>query len=164
MSNAYQVQTHKTRTQVNPSNHRESIAEYAVATPDQVNAAVDAALKAKPAWEALSFEDRAAIFLRASELIAGKYRQDLNASTMLSQGKNIWQAEIDAPAETVDFFRYYVQEAWSLFAQQPKVHLPGQWNKMEYRPLEASSTPLHLSTLRRWELPLLVQRLCSATW
>ncbi|PWI69352.1 hypothetical protein PCL_00999 [Purpureocillium lilacinum] len=131
-----QVQTHKTRTQVNPSNHRESIAEYAVATPDQVNAAVDAALKAKPAWEALPFEDRAAIFLRASELIAGKYRQDLNASTMLSQGKNIWQAEIDAPAETVDFFRYYVQEAWSLFAQQPKVHLPGQWNKMEYRPLE----------------------------
>ncbi|UNI23732.1 L-glutamate gamma-semialdehyde dehydrogenase [Purpureocillium takamizusanense] len=131
-----QVQTHKARIQVNPSNHRQSIAEYAIATPEQVNAAVDAALKAKPAWEALPFEDRAAIFLRASELIAGKYRQDIVASTMLGQGKNIWQAEIEAPTETVDFFRYYVQEAWSLFAQQPKVHPSGQWNKMEYRPLE----------------------------
>lgn len=125
-----------TRNQLNPSNHREVVAQYAVATPDQVNAAVDAALRAKPAWEALPFEDRAAIFLRASELIAGKYRQDIVASTMLGQGKNVWQAEIEAPTETVDFFRYYVQEAWSLFAQQPKVHPAGQWNKMEYRPLE----------------------------
>jgi 1-pyrroline-5-carboxylate dehydrogenase len=112
------------------------VADYAIATPDQVNAAIDAALKAKPAWEAMPFEDRAAIFLRASELIAGKYRSEIVASTMLGQGKNVWQAEVEAPSETVDFFRYYIQEAWSLFAQQPKEHPFGQWNKMEYRPLE----------------------------
>lgn len=131
-----QTQTVQSRKQVNPSNHSQSVADYAIATPDQVNAAVDAALKAKPAWEALPFEDRAAIFLRASELIAGKYRQDIVASTMLGQGKNVWQAEIEAPTESVDFFRYYVQEAWSLFAQQPKVHPSGQWNKLDYRALE----------------------------
>ncbi|KAL3301442.1 delta-1-pyrroline-5-carboxylate dehydrogenase, partial [Colletotrichum asianum] len=130
------VKTHSTRRQLNPSKHREAVAEYAIADSEQVNAAVDAALKAKPAWEALPFEDRAAIFLRASELIAGKYRQEIVASTMIGQGKNVWQAEIEAPTETVDFFRYYIQEAWSLFSQQPKVHPSGQWNKLEYRPLE----------------------------
>ncbi|KAH7001219.1 Aldehyde/histidinol dehydrogenase [Ilyonectria destructans] len=130
------VKTEQTRKQENPSFHKEIVAEYAIATPDHVNAAIDAALKAKPAWEAMPFEDRAAIFLRASELIAGKYRSDIVAATMLGQGKNIWQAEIEAPSETVDFFRYYIQEAWSLFAQQPKVQPSGQWNKMEYRPLE----------------------------
>ncbi|KAK7425682.1 hypothetical protein QQZ08_007780 [Neonectria magnoliae] len=90
------VKTKKTRQQENPSSHREIIAEYAIATPDQVDAAIDAALKAKPAWEATPFEDRAAVFLRASELIAGKYRSDIVAATMLGQGKNIWQAEIEA--------------------------------------------------------------------
>ncbi|KAK0367926.1 delta-1-pyrroline-5-carboxylate dehydrogenase [Colletotrichum limetticola] len=103
-------------TQLNPSNHREPVAQYACATPEQVNGAIDAALKAKPAWEALPFEDRAAIFLRASELIAGKYRSDIVASTMLGQGKNIWQAEIEAPSETVDFFRIqpisYIKSSW----------------------------------------------------
>ncbi|KAI8231420.1 Delta-1-pyrroline-5-carboxylate dehydrogenase [Colletotrichum sp. SAR 10_99] len=134
--NGVKVKTRSTRRQLNPSKHREAVAEYAIADSEQVNAAVDAALKAKPAWEALPFEDRAAIFLRASELIAGKYRQEIVASTMVSQGKNVWQAEIEAPTETVDFFRYYIQEAWSLFSQQPKVHPSGQWNKLEYRPLE----------------------------
>ncbi|KAI7771824.1 hypothetical protein LZL87_006100 [Fusarium oxysporum] len=122
--------------QQNPSNHKEVVAEYATATPEHVNAAIDAALKAKPAWEALPFEDRAAIFLRAAELVTGKYRSDIVAATMLGMGKNIWQAEIDAPAETADFFRHYIDEAWKLYAQQPKVQTPGVWNKMEYRPLE----------------------------
>ncbi|PKY01615.1 delta-1-pyrroline-5-carboxylate dehydrogenase mitochondrial precursor, partial [Aspergillus campestris IBT 28561] len=134
--NGSAVKPHQTLKQQNPSQHRETIAEYALASPEQVNAAVDAALQAKPSWEATPFEDRAAIFLRASELIAGKYRSDIVAATMLGQGKNIWQAEIDAAAETVDFFRHYIHEAWSLFAQQPRVQPAGQWNKMEYRPLE----------------------------
>ncbi|POR32997.1 Delta-1-pyrroline-5-carboxylate dehydrogenase, mitochondrial, partial [Tolypocladium paradoxum] len=145
-----QVQTQQSRKQQNPSNHREIIAEYAAATPQQVNEAIDAALKAKPAWEAMAFEDRAAIFLRACELIAGKYRSDIVASTMLGQGKNIWQAEIDAAAETVDFFRYYIQEAWSLYGQQPKVHPDGNWNKLEYRPLEGfvySIAPFNFTAL-----------------
>ncbi|KAK1143518.1 hypothetical protein N8T08_006324 [Aspergillus melleus] len=134
--NGSSVETLQYRQQENPSKHREIVAEYATATPAQTNAAVDAALKAKPAWEAMPFEDRAAIFLRASELIAGKYRSELVAATMLGQGKNIWQAEIDAPAETVDFFRSYIQECWSLFSQQPRFQTTGSWNKLEYRPLE----------------------------
>lgn len=121
---------------MNPSKHREIVAEYASATPSQVNAAVDAALAAKPAWEAMPFEDCAAIFLRACELITGKYRSELVAATMIDQGKNIWQAEIDSPAETVDFFRCYIQEAWSLYSQQPGIQPEGSWNKLEYRPLE----------------------------
>lgn len=136
VANKYQLETIESRKQKNPSKHREIVAEYAAATPEQTNAAVDAALKVKPAWEAMPFEDRAAIFLRASELITGKYRSELVAATMLGQGKNIWQAEIDAPAETVDFFRHYIQECWALFSQQPKVQPAGTWNKLEYRPLE----------------------------
>ncbi|KAK2598272.1 hypothetical protein N8I77_011696 [Diaporthe amygdali] len=127
-----------------------SLAEYACATPDQTNAAIDAALKAKPDWEALPFEDRASIFLRASELIAGKYRSDVVASTMLGQGKNIWQAEIEAPSETVDFFRYYVQDAWKLYSYQPTEQPAGNWNKMEYRPLEGfvySVAPFNFTAL-----------------
>lgn len=123
-------------TQENPSSFREIVAEYAGASPTDVNKCIDAALKAKPAWEAMPFEDRAAIFLRACELITGKYRATINAATMLGQGKNVFQAEIDAACETVDFFRYYIQQAWKLFAQQPTIHTPGTWNKMEYRPLE----------------------------
>lgn len=145
-----QVETLQSRKQVNPSNHQQIVADYAIATPAQVNAAIDAALAAKPAWEAMPFEDRAAIFLRASELIAGKYRSEIVASTMLGQGKNVWQAEIEAPTETVDFFRFYVQEAWSLFAQQPREQPPGQWNKMEYRPLEGfvySIAPFNFTAL-----------------
>ncbi|KAJ5756689.1 hypothetical protein N7533_006232 [Penicillium manginii] len=134
--NGTEIETKESRTQLNPSKHSEIIATYASATPEQVNASIDAAMKAKPAWEATPFEDRAAIFLRASELVTGKYRSEIVAATMLGQGKNIWQAEIDAAAETADFFRHYIHEAWALFAQQPKVHLDGHWNKMEYRPLE----------------------------
>ncbi|KAL1625477.1 hypothetical protein SLS56_007371 [Neofusicoccum ribis] len=134
--NGAQVNTEKTLKQANPSKHSETVAEYASASPANVNASIDAALKAKPEWEAMPFEDRAAIFLRACELITGKYRPAIVAATMLGQGKNIWQAEIDAAAETADFFRYYIQECWNLFSQQPKVHLSGTWNKLEYRPLE----------------------------
>ncbi|KAJ5388695.1 hypothetical protein N7509_011236 [Penicillium cosmopolitanum] len=134
--NGSEIETKESRTQLNPSKHSEIIAHYASATPEQVNASIDAAMKAKPAWEATPFEDRAAIFLRASELVTGKYRSEIVAATMLGQGKNIWQAEIDAAAETADFFRHYIHEAWALFAQQPKVHLDGHWNKLEYRPLE----------------------------
>ncbi|KAJ5913884.1 hypothetical protein N7504_002767 [Penicillium tannophilum] len=134
--NGTEVQTKQSRSQSNPSKHSEIVAHYASASGEQVDAAIDAALKAKPAWEAMPFEDRAAIFLRASELVTGKYRAEIVAATMLGQGKNIWQAEIDAAAETADFFRHYIHEAWALFSQQPKIQTEGVWNKMEYRPLE----------------------------
>ncbi|RMZ78247.1 hypothetical protein DV737_g3995, partial [Chaetothyriales sp. CBS 132003] len=134
--NGFAINSETTTSQENPSRHSEAVANYASATPEDVNAAIDAALKAKPAWEAMAFDDRAAIFLRACDLISGKYRAECVATTMLGQGKNIWQAEIDAAAETVDFFRYYIQECWNLFAQQPQVQLDGTWNRLEYRPLE----------------------------
>lgn len=92
--------------QLNPSVHSEVVAEWTPATATHTNQAIEAALKAKPAWENTPFEDRAAIFLRAAELVAGKYRSELVAATMLGQGKNIWQAEIDAAAETCDLLRY----------------------------------------------------------
>lgn len=98
----------------------------------------------------MSFEDRASIFLRACELIVGKYRYDLMAATMLGQGKNIWQAEIDSSVETVDFFRQYVKACEDLFSQQPKVNDKGVWNRMEYRPLEGfiySITPFNFTAL-----------------
>ncbi|KAH0839180.1 Delta-1-pyrroline-5-carboxylate dehydrogenase, mitochondrial [Fonsecaea pedrosoi] len=135
-STTIQINSDTSTKQINPSRHGEAVAEYASATPQNVNAAIDAALRAKSAWENMPFEDRASIFLRACELISTKYRAEVVATTMLGQGKNIWQSEIDAAAETCDFFRYYIQECWALFGQQPQVHPSGTWNKLEYRPLE----------------------------
>jgi len=93
-------------------------------------------MQAKKYWESLSFEDRSSIFLRAADLISHKYRYDLNAAAMLGQGKTVWQAEIDAIAETVDFFRFNVKFAEEIYKQQPPVNSKGVWNRSEYRPLE----------------------------
>ncbi|KAI1452450.1 Aldehyde/histidinol dehydrogenase [Annulohypoxylon moriforme] len=137
-------------SQLNPSKHAENVAQYASASAKDVDACIDAALKAKPAWEALPFEDRASIFLRACHLITGKYRYELMAATMLGQGKNIWQAEIDSSVETVDFFRQYIKSCEELFSQQPKVNDKGVWNRMEYRPLEGfiyAITPFNFTAL-----------------
>ncbi|PON26123.1 delta-1-pyrroline-5-carboxylate dehydrogenase, mitochondrial, partial [Trichoderma gamsii] len=122
--------------QLNPSDHSKTVASYHTATPADVSKAIDAALAAKPAWESLPFADRAAVFLKAADLIAGKYRYDIMAATMLGQGKNAWQAEIDAAAELADFFRFNVKYAEELYSQQPEHHSPGVWNRLEYRPLE----------------------------
>ncbi|KAH7326627.1 Aldehyde/histidinol dehydrogenase [Stachybotrys elegans] len=122
--------------QHNPSDHATTVASYHTATAADVTRAIDAALAAKPAWEAMPFAERAAVFLRAADLIAGKYRYDIMAATMLGQGKNAWQAEIDAAAEMADFFRFNVQYAEQLYAQQPEHNSPGVWNRLEYRPLE----------------------------
>jgi 1-pyrroline-5-carboxylate dehydrogenase len=109
---------------------------YAQATPQDVKHAIDAALAAKADWESLPFADRAAIFLKAADLISSKYRYDIMAATMLGQGKNAWQAEIDAAAELCDFLRFNVQFAEEMYAQQPAHNSPGVWNRVEYRALE----------------------------
>lgn len=98
--------------------------------------AITAALDAKPSWESLPFADRASIFLKAADLISTKYRYEIMAATMLGQGKNAWQAEIDAAAELADFLRFNVKYAEELYAQQPQHHASGVWNRSEYRPLE----------------------------
>ncbi|KAK7423350.1 1-pyrroline-5-carboxylate dehydrogenase [Neonectria punicea] len=122
--------------QVNPADHASTVASYHTATPADVSKAIDAALAAKPAWEALPFADRAAVFLKAADLISTKYRYDIMAATMLGQGKNAWQAEIDSAAELADFFRFNVHYAEQLYNTQPEHNSPTIWNRLEYRALE----------------------------
>ena len=145
-----QIKTSTIRRQQNPSNHSSTVASYSYATPSDVSAAIEAALAAKPAWESLPFADRAAVFLKAADLVAGKYRYEIMAATMAGQGKNAWQAEIDSAAELADFLRFNVQYAEELYAQQPSHHSPGVWNRIEYRPLEGfvyAVTPFNFTAI-----------------
>jgi 1-pyrroline-5-carboxylate dehydrogenase len=120
---------------VQPHNHRHVLGTLRNATGDDVAAAVAAAREAAPGWQALSFDDRAAIFLKAAELLAGPWRATVNAATILGQSKSVYQAEIDAACELIDFWRYNVHFARRLLAEQPESPT-GVWNRMEYRPLE----------------------------
>jgi 1-pyrroline-5-carboxylate dehydrogenase len=111
--------------------------------------AIDAALKAREDWERLPWEQRAGVFLRMAELLAGPYRDILNASTMLGQSKNPYQAEIDAACELIDFFRFNVQYMTEIYRQQPE-SLPGTWNRLEYRALEGfvfALTPFNFTSI-----------------
>jgi 1-pyrroline-5-carboxylate dehydrogenase len=130
------VKTSSVLTQSNPSSHSTPVAKYSNASPSEVQQAIDSALAAKPAWESLPFADRAAVFLKAADLISTKYRYELMATTILGQGKNAWQAEIDAAAELVDFLRFNVKYAEELYSQQPPFNSAGVWNRLEYRALE----------------------------
>ncbi|KAG5808009.1 hypothetical protein H9Q74_007624 [Fusarium xylarioides] len=131
-----QIKASALSKQQNPADHATTVASYHTATTADVSAAIDAALAAKPAWEALPFADRAAVFLKAADLISTKYRYDIMAATMLGQGKNAWQAEIDAAAELADFLRFNVHYAEQLYNTQPEHNSPGVWNRLEYRALE----------------------------
>jgi 1-pyrroline-5-carboxylate dehydrogenase len=110
-----------------PAENEKVIAETSQASPALVQAAIDSALEAKKEWAALPFADRAAVFLKAADLVSGKYRSKIMAATMLGQGKNIWQAEIDAAAELADFLRFNCQYAEKLYAQQPVKNSNGVW-------------------------------------
>jgi 1-pyrroline-5-carboxylate dehydrogenase len=109
-----------------PSEVQTTFAKYTPHTKQEVSALIDSALQAKQSWQDMPFNDRAAIFLRAAELVSGKYRFDLIAATMLGQGKNAWQGEIDAAAELADFYRYNVAYAQEIYEKQPAVNAPGQ--------------------------------------
>ncbi|KAI9674689.1 MAG: 1-pyrroline-5-carboxylate dehydrogenase [Caeruleum heppii] len=138
------------RTQHNPASHATPVANFSNATPAQVSEAIEAASEAKASWESLPFADRAAIFLKAADLIAGKYRYEIMAATMVGQGKNAWQAEIDAAAELCDFLRFNVKYAEELYAQQPTHNSPGVWNRVEFRPLEGfvyAVTPFNFTAI-----------------
>ncbi|KAF2748103.1 delta 1-pyrroline-5-carboxylate dehydrogenase-like protein [Sporormia fimetaria CBS 119925] len=123
-------------TQQDPSSHANVVAKFSNASNAEVSKAIDSALEAKSAWESLPFADRAAIFLKAADLISTKYRYDIMAVTMVGQGKNAWQAEIDAAAELCDFLRFNVKYAEEMYGHQPVHNSPGVWNRVEYRPLE----------------------------
>lgn len=119
-----------------PAEHGTTFAEFASASDAEVQKAINNALKAKSEWQDMPFTDRAAIFLRAADLVSGKYRYELMAATMLGQGKNIWQAEIDAAAELADFFRYNVSFAQEIYDKQPAVNSPSHHGRTDWRPLE----------------------------
>lgn len=114
-----------------------------------VTQAINAALRAKPAWEAMPWQDRAAIFLKAADLLSGPFRAKMNAATMLGQSKNVYQAEIDCVAEMCDFFRFNAQYMTDIYSQQPESP-EGIWNRMEYRPLEGfvfAITPFNFTSI-----------------
>ncbi|KAG8863803.1 1-pyrroline-5-carboxylate dehydrogenase [Tulasnella sp. 330] len=134
--NGKPVKTGKTGKQTVPSDHAKHLCEYQEADDATVAHAIDGALAAKESWEAMAWHDRAAIFLKAADLVSGKYRYKIMAATMLGQGKNAWQAEIDAAAELADFLRFGVKYVEELYAQQPPKNSPGVWNRVEWRALE----------------------------
>ncbi len=118
-----------------PHDHQYVLGYHSLGTRDHVTAAIQAALKAKESWAAMPWYDRASIFLKAADLLAGPYRDKMNAATMLCQSKNVYQSEIDAVAEFCDFLRFNVQYLTQIYAVQPSSS-DGIWNRMEYRPLE----------------------------
>jgi len=132
-----------------PSDHGTLLARVHQASAADAAAAIDAAGRAKAAWAATPFDERAAVFLRAADLLAGPRRDQLNAATMLGQGKTVQQAEIDSACELVDFLRFNVAFARELYAQQP-LSSPGVWNRMDYRPLDGfvyAITPFNFTAI-----------------
>ncbi len=132
-----------------PHEHAKEIGVAYVGDAKHVHQAIDAALAAKQKWAQLPWEHRAAIFLRAAELLAGPYRDRMNAATMLAQSKNVMQAEIDAACELIDFFRFNAAYMQQIYADQPGSQ-PGMWNRLEYRPLEGfvfAVTPFNFTSI-----------------
>ncbi len=118
-----------------PHDHKKVLGHFNYGDASHVNQAIDAAMAAREEWANLPWEQRASVFLKAADLLAGPFRDKVNASTMLAQSKNVMQAEIDAACELIDFFKFNVQYVTEIYKQQPE-SLPGMWNRLEYRPLE----------------------------
>ncbi len=132
-----------------PHDHRQQIGSYHRGTAESVAQAIAAAEAARPAWSAMPWESRAAIFLKAAELLAGRYRPILNAATMLNQSKTVFQAEIDAACELIDFWRFNASYLPEIYGQQPE-SAPGMWNFVEYRALEGfvfAVTPFNFTSI-----------------
>ena len=132
-----------------PSDHSTLLARVHQTTPADATAAIEAACRAKADWATTPFDERAAVFLRAAELLAGPRRDLLNAATMLGQGKTVQQAEIDSACELIDFLRFNVAFARELYANQP-ISSPGMWNRMDYRPLDGfvyAITPFNFTAI-----------------
>lgn len=144
-----EVKSGKTAEMRPPHEHNHVLGSYYISDASHVTQAIEAALAAKPRWEALTWEQRAAIFLKAAELIAGPYRAKLNAATMLGQSKNAFQAEIDSACEIIDFLRFNVYFMSQIYADQPQ-SAKGIWNRIEYRPLEGfvyALTPFNFTAI-----------------
>ncbi|RMF48203.1 MAG: aldehyde dehydrogenase family protein, partial [Deltaproteobacteria bacterium] len=135
---------------VMPHDHGHVLAEYHQAGPEEVKQAIEAAIEAQEIWRGLRWEERAAIFLKAADLLAGKYRYKMNAASMLSTSKNAFQAEIDAACELIDFLRFNVYYAQQIYREQPLYNATGCWNMVQHRPLEGfvfAVTPFNFTAI-----------------
>src|SRR4029079_854285 len=143
------VRTGHTDTVVMPHAHRHELGDYHVAGPNEVDHAIKSAVAAQKEWSSWAWEDRAAVFLRAAELLATTWRSTLNAATMLGQSKTAFQAEIDSACELVDFWRYNPYFAEQLYSEQP-VSDHTAWNQLDYRGLEGfvyAVTPFNFTAI-----------------
>ncbi|MCF8320791.1 MAG: L-glutamate gamma-semialdehyde dehydrogenase [Flavobacterium sp.] len=144
-----EIRTGNTRTMSAPHDHQHIVGKYHLAEKSHVEKAIANALETKNAWANMAWEQRAAIFLKAAELIAGPYRARINAATMIAQSKNIFQAEIDASCELIDFLRYNVEFMTQIYSDQPNSDST-VWNRLEYRPLEGfvyAITPFNFTAI-----------------
>ena len=144
-----QIFTNNKKVLSPPHEHKKILGHSNFGEAKHVELAIESALKAKTAWAKLPWEERAAIFLRAADLLAGPFRDRMNAATMLAQSKNVFQAEIDAACEMIDFFRFNVQYMSQIYKEQPE-SLPGMWNRLQYRPLEGfvfAITPFNFTSI-----------------
>lgn len=144
-----EVRTDNKKPMSPPHDHKKILGHYNYGTKKHVEDAVNAALRAKKEWSALPWEERAAVFLKAADLLAGPYRDKMNAATMLAQSKNVFQAEIDSACEMIDFFRFNVQYMSEVYTEQPE-SAPGTWNRLEWRPLEGfifAITPFNFTAI-----------------
>lgn len=143
------IETGRTATMRPPHDLAHTLGTYHKARPEDVDAAIDTALEARHDWSRMAWSDRAAIFLKAAELLAGPFRDRMNAATMLGQSKNAYQAEIDSACELIDFLRFNVHFMRELYEEQPQ-SAPGVWNRTEYRPLEGFTfavTPFNFTAI-----------------
>src|SRR6185436_2964598 len=143
------VRTGDTGTAVMPHDHRHVLGDWHKASPAHVEQAIAAALEARREWASWAWEDRAAVFLKAAEMLATSWRATLNAATMLGQSKTVFQAEIDSACELIDFYRFNAHYAQELYNEQP-LSGPGVWNQLEYRPLEGfvyAVTPFNFTAI-----------------
>ena len=144
-----EIRTGNTRNMTAPHDHKHIVGTYHLAEKHHIESAISNALLSKKKWGNMAWEQRAAIFLKAAELIAGPYRARINAATMIGQSKNVFQAEIDASCELIDFLRYNVEFMTQIYSDQPKSD-SAVWNRLEYRPLEGfvyAITPFNFTAI-----------------
>jgi 1-pyrroline-5-carboxylate dehydrogenase len=144
-----EIRTGNTKNMTAPHDHKHVVGTYHLAEKSHIEKAIANCLEAKTKWANMAWEQRAAIFLKAAELIAGPYRAKINAATMIAQSKNIFQAEIDAACELIDFLRFNVEFMTQIYSDQPKSN-SDMWNRLEYRPLEGfvyAITPFNFTAI-----------------
>ena len=144
-----ELSTSNTKNIHPPHDHQHLLGQYSLGSAEHVHLAINAALQAKKQWSDMPWHQRVSIFLKAAELLAGPFRAKLNAATMLAQSKNVFQAEIDAACELIDFFKFNAEYVTQLYAEQPE-SAPGMWNRLEHRPLEGfvlAITPFNFTSI-----------------